>query len=73
MAQWIRNPTAVAQVSSGARVQSPAQSSGLKDLVLARLQQRSRLRLGFNPWPENFHLPHPKQTNQEELSESSSS
>ena len=36
-------------------VPSPAGRSGLKDLAL--LCPRSQLRLGFNPWPGNCHMP----------------
>ena len=32
--QWVKNPTAVAQVAAGVQVQSLALHSGLKDLVL---------------------------------------
>ena len=34
VAQWVKNPTAVAQVAAGVQVQSLALHSGLKDLVL---------------------------------------
>ena len=34
MAQWVKNPTAVAQVTAEAQVQSPAPHSGLKDPAL---------------------------------------
>ena len=33
-AQWVKNPTAAAEVAAEARVRSPAWSSGLKDLAL---------------------------------------
>ena len=33
VAQWVKNPTTVAQVAAEVRVQFPAQNSGLKDLV----------------------------------------
>ena len=45
VAQWVKNPTAVAQVGS------LAWHSGLKDPGLLPL------RLGFSPWPRNFHMP----------------
>ena len=51
MAQWIKNLTAVARVPAEAWIQSPAWSSGLKDLALAQLWLR------FNPWSRNFHVP----------------
>ena len=37
MVQWVKNPTAAARVAGRAQVQSPAQDSGLKDLVLLQL------------------------------------
>ena len=57
MAQWVKNPTAVAQVSTEAQVQSLAWHSGLKDLELLQLHHRSQLWLRFSPWPWNFHMP----------------
>ena len=51
MAQWVRNPTALAWVASEVWVRAPAQDSGLKDQAMLQLQ------LGFNPWPKNFHMP----------------
>jgi len=48
--QQVKNPTAVAWV------QSLALRSGLKDLALPQLQHRSKLWLGFSPWPGNFHM-----------------
>ena len=56
MAQWVKNPTAVAQATVEAQVWSPAQCSGLKDLVLSQLQHRSQLWLGFNLCPGNFQM-----------------
>ena len=53
-AQWVKNPTAVAQVTVEEQVQSLAQHSGLKDLVLLQLQCRSQPWLGFNSWPGSF-------------------
>ena len=38
MTQWVKNPTAVAQVVVEAWVRSPAQCSGLKDLAAAWIQ-----------------------------------
>lgn len=51
MAQWVKNPTAVAQVAVGAQFRSPDQHSGLKDLALLQLW------LGISPWPGNLHIP----------------
>ena len=38
--QWVKNPTAVAQVSAEARVGSPAHGNMLKDLLLPQLWHR---------------------------------
>ena len=54
MAQWVKNPTAAALVPAEAWARSPAQHSGLKDLVLPQLRHRSQLRLRFNPGPRNY-------------------
>ena len=54
VAQWVRNPTAVAWVTAEAWVGSLAQSSELKDPALPQLQGMSELRLRFNPCPGNF-------------------
>ena len=43
MAHWAKNLTAMAQVVAEAGVQSLAQCSGLKDLVLPQLQHRLQL------------------------------
>ena len=51
VAQWIKNLTAVAQVTAEAQVQSPAWHSEFKDPALPQLQ------LEFNLWPGNFHMP----------------
>lgn len=42
--QWIKDPTAVAQVAAEAQVQSPTQGTGLRDLALLQL----RLRFNFH-------------------------
>ena len=49
--QWVKNPTAAVQVAAEARVQSPAQHSGLKDLALPHLQRRWKLGLRSHPCP----------------------
>ena len=41
MVQWVKNPTAMTQVTVEAQVQSQAQCSGLKDLALPQLWCRS--------------------------------
>ena len=55
VAQWVKNPTAVAWVALEAFVRSPT-CSGLKDLTLPQPWHRSKLQLRFNPWPWNFHM-----------------
>ena len=55
MAQWVKNPTAAAQVATEAWVQYLDQHSGLKDPVLPQLLPM-QLQLGFNLWPGNFHM-----------------
>ena len=55
--QWVKNLTAVAQVTATVWVWGPAWCSGLKDLALPHLQHRSKLQLGLGPWPGNFHMP----------------
>lgn len=56
MAQWLKSPTAFAGVATEARVQFPAECSGLKDPSLPQLWRRSKLCFGFNPQPGNFHV-----------------
>ena len=48
MVQWVKNPTAAAQVAVEVLVQSPAQHNGLKDSARPQLQFR------FNPWPQEL-------------------
>ena len=48
MVQWVKNPTAVAEVAAKMKVGSLAQHSRLKDLAL---------QLGFSPRPRNYHMP----------------
>ena len=50
VAQWIKNPTAVAQVTVEAGVHFLVWHSGLKDLALLQLQVR------INSWPRDFHM-----------------
>ena len=54
--QKVKNLTAVARVAAEAWVRSSTRCSGSNDLVLQQLQQRSQLRLGFDPSPGNFHM-----------------
>ena len=39
---------------SAEQVQSPAQHSGLQELVLQQLWYRLQLQLGLDPWPGNY-------------------
>ena len=50
MTQWFKNPAVATQVAAEAWVQSPAQSSRLKDPALSQLWPR------FSPSPRNFHM-----------------
>ena len=57
MVQWVKDPSAVAWVAAEGRVQSLAQHSGLKDLMLLQLRCRLQLWVGFNPWSGNLGMP----------------
>ena len=50
MAQWVKNPTAVALVAAEAWIQSLAWCKGLKDLMLQQLWHSVQLQLRFSPW-----------------------
>ena len=50
MVQWVKNPTAMAEVAVEVQVESLAWCSRLKDPVLPQLW------LGFDAWPGNFHV-----------------
>ena len=56
MTQWVKNPTAAAQVTAAVQVQLPAWHKGLKDPVLPWLQCRLQLWLKFSPWPRKLHM-----------------
>ena len=56
MAQWVKNPTAVVQVTVKVQIGSLVQYSGLKDPALLQLWHRLQPLLRFSPWPENFHV-----------------
>ena len=56
VAQWVKNPTVVAQVTVEMWVWSSAQHSGLKDTMLPQLCCSLKLQLRFSPWPRNFHM-----------------
>ena len=55
-AKWVKNLTAVAQVTVEVQVQSPAWCTGLTNLALLHLQHMLHLRLRFNLWPGNFPM-----------------
>ena len=42
VAQWIKNPTTMARITSEVQVRAQMGCSGLKDLVLLQLQYRSQ-------------------------------
>ena len=46
--QWVKNLTAGAQVAVKAQIGSPAWHSGLKDLMLLQLWERSQLWFGLS-------------------------
>ena len=55
--QWVKNPTAAAQVAAKAQVHFPGPGQWVKGSgVAAPEAHRSQLRLGFNPWLRNFHM-----------------
>ena len=57
MAQWTKNVTAEAQVSTEAQVLIPSLAQWvMKDPALPQLQCRSQLQLTFSPWPGNLHV-----------------
>ena len=49
MVQWVKNPTAAAQVTLEAGFE-PYLAKWVKDLALPQLQ------FGFNPWPGSFYM-----------------
>ena len=55
-----------ADCSSGGTGSILNQVQWLKEPVLLKLRHRSQLRLGFNPWPRNFHMPQVKQEKRKE-------
>ena len=57
MAQWVKNPTAVAGIVAEVWVKSLARRSGLKDLAVLQLWLILQLWLEFSPWSGNFHMP----------------
>ena len=57
MAHWVKNLTAVAQVSAEVRVHSLAHYSRLKGIAAATAKVTAVAQLRFSPWPDNFHMP----------------
>ena len=57
VAEWVKNLTAVAQVTVKEQIQFQAWYSWLKDpSLLLQLWYRLQLWLRFNPWPRNSHM-----------------
>ena len=54
MVPWVKNLSAMSGIVAEGQVQSPAQHSGLRDLVLPHLQCRLKLQLEFNPLAQEF-------------------
>ena len=53
VAQWVNDPACFCGVAgSGA---SPAQ--WVKDLALLQLWCKLQMQLGFDPWPQELHMP----------------
>ena len=50
---WINDPSCLC----GGIGSIPSLAQGVKDLALQQLWCRSQLRLGFDCWPGNFHMP----------------
>ena len=53
MAQWIKDPAHLC----GIPVRFPGPEQWIKDPVWPQLWHKSQMRLRFNPWPGNFHMP----------------
>ena len=56
LAQWVKDPTAVAWVTAEVWVQSSVWRCGVKDPALPHLWRRSQLWLRYNPWSWNLHV-----------------
>ena len=56
MVQWVKNLIAAAWVAVEVWVQSLVSRDTLKNPAMSQLWCRSRLWLGLNPWPRNFHM-----------------
>jgi len=54
--QWVKNLTAVVQVTMEVQGGSPAWCNGLKNPGLLQLQHRLQLRLRFNPRAQELHM-----------------
>ena len=59
LVQWVRIQHCLQWlgVAADERVQSPAQDSALRIWHCHRCGMWSQLRLRFDPWPGNFHMP----------------
>ena len=51
--QWVNDPACF----SGVAGSIPGPVQWVRDPLLRQLWYRSQLRLGFDPWPGNFHMP----------------
>ena len=70
MAQWVKNPTAVAQVTAEVQVRSPARFNGLKDLAVAAAVAQVTAVAQIGSLAQNFHMPWVwplKQTNKDSI------
>ena len=56
MVDWVKNPTAMAQVTVEVQIRSPAWHSGLQDIEVLAQRQRRLLWLRFSPWPGNVQM-----------------
>ena len=52
MVQWVNDPACFCGIASSI----PSLVQWVKDLALLQLWCRPQRRLGFDPWPENFHM-----------------
>ena len=55
MVQWVKNQTAVAQVTAGGMAFIPGLVQWVKRFSIAA--DVAQLQLGINPWPGSFHMP----------------
>ena len=57
MVQWIRNPTAVAQVTVESEDPIPGLGRSLRGACVAEAAVKVQQQLGISPWPGSFHMP----------------